>query len=337
MDNSEKQTQLLLSFIEEWNSGEGISAFTSGSTGAPKEISLTQQQIVRSAKRTLNFFGISKKNRLHCAISFEFIGGKMMIARSLIAGCRLTFSSPSLAPSPPDGEVALMSVVAAQMPHILSHREEFATVKAFLIGGSAIDNRLWDRIVASGINAWESYGMTETASHIAIRRIVGNSDRRPRFVALPGIRLSAGPDGCLVITDGDIRVETNDLTRIFPDGSFILTGRKDDVIVSGGLKILAPDVENALRPFMSSGVAQFIIGSLPDEVWTSRLVLVCVPENGIEDYYELKKSLEQSLEFIPEQVLPRKKRPKEVYIMKNLPLTPSGKIKRHFSQDDLLQ
>ena len=334
------QKQLLAEFLDQWFAGKGIEARTSGSTGEPKPIVLSHDHVERSARRTNHFFGISKRSRLHCAISFSFIGGKMMIARSLVSGCDLTFSEPSLELTPPQPgrKVSLMSVVPAQMPYILNHPEDFADVERFLLGGSAIDSRLWKRIIESGLNVWESYGMTETASHVAIRRVAGRADCRPRFVPLPGIKISTDAENCLQIVDEDLKVETNDIARICKDGSFEILGRRDDIIISGGVKILPQEVEAILRPHIEHLCLEFIVSSVPDEVWTSRLVLIGVPVGdqdtdyisgqNLEDF-STKIRLRATIDAIPLSVLPKKMRPKDIILMPSLPLTPSGKLLRH--------
>lgn len=315
-------------FLDEWFDGKGISAWTSGSTGEPKKIILSHDAVERSARRTNRYFGITRRSRIHCAISFEFIGGKMMIARSLVSGCRLTYSEPSLHVVLTETEgmgIDLLSVVPAQLPHILDNISDFSGVKRYLIGGSAIDSTLWDRIVNSGIEAWESYGMTETASHIALRRIKGSSAERPRFVPLPGVEIGKCFDGSLRIKDGDIIVKTNDLVKLHSDGSFIITGRKDDIIVSGGLKILPQDIERVLAPFLSSVTDKFYITSRPDPLWTSKLVLAAVaPQERLDEIINI-------IACIPETLLSKKIKPKEVVILENLPLTSSGKLNRRAS------
>lgn len=329
------QQQLLEEFLDQWHTGNGIKAHTSGSTGTPKDIVLPQSQILRSAQRSIRYFGITKASRLHSAMSFAFIGGKMMIARSLVSGCELTFSEPALCLEPPEGEkdISLMCVVPAQLPYILDNLEKFKNVKGYLIGGSAIDDRLWDRIVASGINAWESYGMTETATHVAMRRIAGNSESRPRFVPLPGIKISLGPDGTIHIKDADVSVLTTDLARMHTDGSFEIIGRKDDVINTGGIKVLPQEIEKSIQDFVNPYVESFYISSVPDIVWTSRLILVAVPKAGI-DPAETRETLLNIIRDIPSEIIEKKKLPKEVRIVEDLPRTQSGKLNRRFKFEE---
>lgn len=326
------QLHFLNSFLDEWNGGAGITAYTSGSTGDPKRIILPMDKVVRSARRTNLFFGISKSSRLHSGVSFRYIGGKMMIARSLLAGCELTFSEPSLHLEVPRGdrEVSLLTLVPAQMPHILEHKEKFSHVRRFLLGGSAIDDALWDAIAESGFDAYETYGMTETASHVALRRIVGPSYRRPRFAALNGVDLKVDPDGCLVITDGDDTVHTHDIAMLHNDATFTILGRSDDIIISGGVKILPQEVEGIIKPFVGRLCSDFFITSIPDTVWTAKLVLACVPA----DTAVRPGTLRHALDLIPTDILPKKMRPKEIVFIPSLPLTPSGKLLRRLPASD---
>lgn len=331
----ESQKQLLNEFLNEWNKGEGITVRTSGSTGTPKEIVLPHSQLLRSAHRSINFFGITRRSRLHSAMSFKFIGGKMMIARSLVSGCTLTYSEPAVELVPIKGKqpVDLICLVPAQFPHILDNIESYRNIKSFLVGGSAIDDRLWDRIVSSGLNVWESYGMTETATHVAMRRVCNEAYRRPRFVPLPGVEISTGFDDAILIRDAETFVSTTDIGKIYPDKSFEIIGRKDDVIITGGLKVFPMELESKLAPYISSFVQSFYVSWVPDMVWTSRLVLVMVPsvEQSEED---IKTAVMKSLSDVPEDVVPHKLLPKEIRIVSSLPRTESGKLNRRFKWNE---
>ena len=324
------QKELLNEFLTQWQAAKGITVRTSGSTGTPKEIVLPHSQLLRSASRSNKFFGITKSGRLHSAMSFQFIGGKMMIARSLVSGCQLTYSEPSLELEPIGGErdVNLMCLVPAQLPFILENLDKFQNIKGYLIGGSAIDDRLWDRIVTSGLNAWESYGMTETATHVAMRRICGSSKRRPLFVPLPGVKISLGEDKSIHIQDGDISVTTTDLASMNQDGTFEIIGRKDDIINSGGIKILPQEVEQQLLEYIGPFCQSFYISSVPHIVWTSKLILVAVPSSP--QLYDIKTQLMDIIQNIPEKSLPRRFRPKDVIIVDQLPRTQSGKLNRRY-------
>ncbi|MDE5874367.1 MAG: AMP-binding protein, partial [Muribaculaceae bacterium] len=148
-------------------------ARTSGSTGKAKEIRLPKEFVRRSALRTNRFFSIDSRSRLHSCVSPDFIGGKMMAVRSEMAGCRLTYETPSNRPlkDVEAGEITLLSVVPSQMLGLLDSDGNLPPVRHYLIGGSSLSTELRNKICDSGVDAWESYGMTETASHIALRRV----------------------------------------------------------------------------------------------------------------------------------------------------------------------
>lgn len=312
-------------FIAAWRSGMGIRVYTSGSTGSPKDIVLPHNQIVRSAFRTVRFFSIDQGSHLHSAVSFEYIGGKMMIARSLLAGCKLSFQPPSLRPEAPEEMITLMSVVPAQMASILSRKEEFRHVCNFLIGGSAISLELWREIANSGLTAYESYGMTETASHIALRKIEGDRPSDVPFRLLPGIDVSLDKDGSLIIVDDDITVKTNDLAQILPDGGLIIKGRIDDMIVTGGKKVLPQNIEIILAEHIDFQGHRFMIDSLSHPVWTNEIILVVEDIAVNDDFIDY---IQSAVNSIPEAVLQRWQRPKRYVKVKGLPVTSSGKIKR---------
>ena len=160
-------------FAQEWDSRDMITCRTSGSTGAPKEILLPKQEMVNSALRTIDFFGLTGDSLLYSCIAPDFIGGKMMLVRQRAAGCRFLWETPSNRPL--DGysgePISLLSVVPSQVIYILDNIKDMPVIDAMLVGGSSIPESLRHRIEKSGLNAYESYGMTETASHIALRRI----------------------------------------------------------------------------------------------------------------------------------------------------------------------
>lgn len=308
-------------FTEAWKEGKDVTVHTSGSTGMPKDILLTHHQMVRSARRTNKFFGIGQNSHLHSVISFEYIGGKMMIARSIEAGCRLTWQEPSLRPSAPASDTSLMSVVPAQMSSILEHENKFKGVNTFLIGGSSVTAELWPRISNSGVRAYESYGMTETASHIALRRVKGNDPSNSPFRPLEGVELSLAVDGCLIIKDEDIELKTNDIVTFTQDGGFFILGRKDDMIVTGGKKVLPQTIEKILAAHIDFKGKKFIIDSRPHPVWSNEIVLKVESDNNSNDL----SSLQSSIDKIPLSVFPRWQRPKEIIGVENIPLSASGK------------
>lgn len=309
-------------FLKEWrDSSADIEVPTSGSTGKPKLIRLPKSVCVESARRTNAFFGINAASRIHSCISPDFIGGKMVAVRAIVADCQFTFETPSNEPKIPfDGRVVdLVSVVASQMVYIIDHPDDFRHVRRYLIGGGALPYMMGDDIVNKGLDAWESYGMTETASHIALRRV--QSEPGP-FYPLPGIGISQNDEGCLVISGvRDEDVVTNDIVRIYPDGGFEVVGRKDNVIISGGRKIHPEEVEAKIRRLIPD-LGEFIVTGIPDAKWGQALELVIVRKSMTpKEARAILQLLRDGLEGW--------QTPKSISVVDSLPHTPNGKLRRN--------
>ncbi len=343
-------------FREEWESGEDfILAHTSGSTGTPKEIRLPKTLMRISAGATNDFFALGKGARFHSCVAADFIGGKMMLVRALMADGIFTAETPSnhpLSTLHPSEEIDLLAVVPSQMIHILENVSSLPNIKNIIIGGSAINPELRKRIADSGLNCYETYGMTETASHIALRKIT-NGIPLP-FYPLPWVKISIDFRGCLNIAipnspfckSSDKKehssdespaetsiVVTNDLATLSPDGGFYITGRIDDVIITGGKKLNPLEVEEALTRVAGIPV---VISSIPDEKWGEKAIAI-VPSDS--DVSIVKAAM-------PKLILPKWKHPKCILSLSylsslssqtsdsslssfsSLPATRSGKLDR---------
>lgn len=309
-------------FLKQWEDTacRAISASTSGSTGKPKQIELSKKLLTESAMRTIRFFNLNEHSHLHSCISPNYIGGKMMAVRASCIGADFTWEEPSNAPSLTDRKADLTSVVPSQMWHILTLPK--ALEDRFLIGGSAIPATLRKAISESHIECWESYGMTETASHIALRRV--ENEEGP-FYPLPGISIYLGDEGNLCISLGEDYppVITNDIAEIYSDGGFRILGRRDNVIISGGLKIIPEDVERRISPVLAQfGYDTFMISSTPDNKWGEKIILV------IETEEELSDHIKEEITRLLGTLLRRYEIPKEIISTGKIPTTANGKIKR---------
>lgn len=195
----------------------------------------------------------------------------MMMVRALECGGRFTWEQPSNSPLSgyTGNRIDLMCVVPSQMHHILQNMETLPETGAILIGGSPIPDDLRLRIARSPLRCWETYGMTETASHVAIRRV---SEPQKPFEPLPGIKLLQNDSGCLEIEiPGWRRFITNDVVKMDSEGRFSILGRVDNVIITGGLKVHPEQVEATLRPHLPF---DFMITSEPDSKWGERVVML---------------------------------------------------------------
>ncbi len=256
-------------FIEKWfDESPYLTAHTSGSTGRPKPISLLKSDMKASAMSTNRFFRITEKSRLLCPLSADYIAGKMMIVRAIVAGAQLWMEAPSNTPVHSDyGQVDLIAVVPSQVPHILSNPCIFNNIKYTLIGGAQLSTDLSRRIVEAKINAYVSYGMTETCSHVALRKV----DDSPEgiYEAMPDIYFTKDSRGCLIVRS-DSRsfkeLRTNDIVNLSDERHFSWKGRIDNVINSGGIKVYPEEIEMQLHPIVPHGI-EFYVAGCSDEKW----------------------------------------------------------------------
>ena len=299
---------------------------TSGSTGKPKDIKLTKEFMRSSARRTNEFFGIDEGSRLHTCLDFKYIASMMMTVRADEAGCELTSEIPS---SHPLGKVAkddridLLSLVPAQMEWILDSREKWSGIRTILLGGSAIPTLLRRRIELSGYNVWESYGMTETASHIALRKVAGNE---ASFKTMKGISVEVNDEGCLIVNmpDGQI-LTTTDIAEITGPDEFKILGRSDHTIISGGIKIRPEELECRLGPFIAY---DYCLSSMPDRKWGEKLVMVVEASGDNIDEELIQAAVEVRLRQYRKILDLGVKSPKDVVIVPSLPRTSKGLVDR---------
>jgi len=315
-------------FIDEWMSAiPYICVHTSGSTGKPKLIHLSKKLVEASARRSINHFGLDATSRLHLCLSPDYIAGKMVIVRALISGAAITAEAPVSSPLGMDTAdsmpVSLLSVVGAQIPGIFDRHREHALVpiRNLLVGGAPLSQSHAKMALEVADSVWESYGMTETASHIALRRISSSEDviYKP-FVPLDGIKIGADVRGCLTVTlPGETTLVTNDMVEINDKGNFKLLGRYDNVIITGGLKVHPEQVEQKIRHIMC-GIPYFI-SSEPDMKWGRRVVLALESSDLPED--RAKEIIAQAARLLPEH-----ERPRKVIAVKKFKRTDTGKIIR---------
>lgn len=257
-------------FIMDWMDKEDfILVKTSGSTGDPKRIPISKQAMVSSAIRTGNFFNVNiGDTALHC-LPADFIAGKMMLVRAMILGLSLELVKPSAHPMK---DLYRSYDFAAMTPMQAYHSlDRLHQVKTLIIGGAPISAALQEQLVAIHSNCYETYGMTETITHIAARRIA--LPQKP-FQALEGIHLNTDAEGCLLVDAPDIsdqRITTHDLVELHDKNTFTYLGRKDHVVNSGGFKISPEMVEKKLSRYLE---LPFFLYGIPDTILGQKLVLV---------------------------------------------------------------
>jgi len=237
----------VFSFIADWFSNkQQFVQETSGSTGTPKKINLSREQLLSSAKATLHFLSVKPGGKALICMDPTFIAGKMMLVRALEANLKIIAVNPSANPLQSiqdEIEFELVAMVPYQI-HCLFQDENLKKAKSIqhlLIGGAPLSSSLEAELIKHQINAYETFGMTETISHVALRKM-----GRPYFKTLPGIKISVDDRSCLVIKAdylSENAITSNDIVELIDEKSFKWLGRWDNVINSGGIKIIPEQEE----------------------------------------------------------------------------------------------
>ena len=311
-------------FLEEWNNDSPyVEVKTSGSTGEPKRMMVEKKRMLNSAKITCDFLGLKPGDTALLCMSLDYIAGKMMVVRSIERGLKLITVAPS---GHPLAKTNMKFVFAAMVPmqvynslQVPEERERLMQIEHLIIGGGAIDEAM-ERELRSFPNAvWSTYGMTETLSHIALRRISGD-DASDWYTPFPSVEISQTEDGCLIINAPQVCAETlvtNDIVEIAPDGRFRILGRKDNVICSGGIKLQAEEIERELKPYVR---VPYIISKRKDEKFGE--IVVLLTEGSTEE-----------AKLICEKYLPKYHIPKAYVHIDKIPLTETGKPARKQAAD----
>lgn len=317
-----------------WKDGKDyVVCHTSGSTGKPKEICLSKDFMRASARRTNAFFKIDGGSRLHTCLDFKYIASMMMTVRADEAVCLLTSETPSSRPLEgiaEDTRIDLLSVVPVQMEWLLDSPRHWKGIRNIIVGGSSIPSLMRRRIALSEYDVWETYGMTETASHIALRKV---TEADAPFKTLEGISVEVNGDGCLVVNmpDGSSLVTTDIAVATGPD-EFRILGRADHAVISGGIKIHPEELERKLGPFIAF---EYCISSIPDRKWGEKLVLVIESPSEDFDADLLREAVGIRLRQYRKILDLGVKSPKDVVIVQSIPRTSKGKVDRKGLMDML--
>jgi o-succinylbenzoate---CoA ligase len=308
-------------FLNEWVSdSDFVLAQTSGSTGEPKPIELSKSVMQKSAKRTIEYFGLQKDDKLLLSLPCRYIAGKMMVVRAIVGQMNLIAVDPANYFDFTEQEkFDFGAMVPNQVFKLLeqpSGIKKLQNIRNLLVGGSGISEEMEARISQLSSRIVLTYGMTETASHIAIRELSGKR-KSDLYQCLPGISVSLSENDCLQIHLPEFAesVKTKDLAQLVSDTSFRILGRADSVIISGGIKYSPETLEKKLEPLISE---RFVISSVPDEKLGEKLALV------IEGKPAETKVLEQKINGL----FTAFERPKIICFLEYFPKTVSGKIRR---------
>lgn len=319
----EPYEQSLGDFLLDWlNDEPTISVKTSGSTGNPKIIKLQKEHMVNSALATGGFFDLIAGNSALLCIPTDFIAGKMMLVRAMVLGLALDCVEPS---SRPLEFVSKQYDFCAMVPMQVDNSvDKINSIKTLIVGGAPISNYLQSKLQKSSCRIFETYGMTETSTHIAVKKV--NHSPESTFRLLPDIKISQDTRDCLVIDAPKIvneKITTNDVVKLISDSEFEWLGRADNVINSGGVKIFPEQIEAKLAPLMKN---RFFLAGLPDIRLGEKLVLIIESEKD-------PKALSDTNVFLP--VLEKYEMPKKVMVISKFIETGSGKINRRLTLEAL--
>lgn len=305
----------LQEFNSEWhNNLPYIVAHTSGSTGVPKSIRLLKSDMEASACATNSFFNLSSDAVFACPLDFGYIAAKMMAVRAEIAHGTFIEMPPSNSFNV-SKHVDLLAVVPTQAKCLLKNRQWASAVSNIIIGGAQLLPNDAQELLNSGYKCWQTYGMTETCSHVALKPLDAYL-----YTALPGISFSIDSRNCLVINAQQLSQRTfitNDIANLHSPTQFEWIGRYDNVINSGGIKIHPEVLEAQIRKALNPDFDFYITGR-PHAQWGEAVTMVAETTDNI--LVEVKNALRK--------VLPHKHLPKQYITVDTLPRTNNGKIKR---------
>ncbi len=317
-------------FLTEWRSSEPtLTVRTSGSTGAPKLMRVEKSRMRASALMTCDFLGLREGDSALLCMPLDYIAGKMVVVRSEVRRLRLIAVRPSAHPfAGLDESPFFAAVTPMQVFETLKVEEErqlMMGVRQLIIGGGAVNRDMAAELKRFPNAVWSTYGMTETLSHIALRRLSGD-EVSEWYTPFDGVELSADNRGCLVIEAPAVcseRLVTNDIVEFEADGRrFKVCGRADNVICSGGIKIQAEEMERMLEKYIKQ---PYVVAWEPDEKLGQAVTLVIEAEDGTIDT--------AALDAICHKILPKHWAPRSIRTMTSIPRTATGKLKRNFLSD----
>lgn len=305
----------VLNFLEDWYSEKPcVSVKTSGSTGVPKVFEVEKERMKTSATMTCDFLGLNRSDKALLCLPVEYISGKMMLVRAMERGLKLLIKTPSINPLEDlDEEVDFCAMTPLQVEYSLG---KIDLIKKLIIGGAAVSESLKAKLKGVMSYIYETYGMSETLSHIALKQITPNEE--PYFKPLRNIFLTQDERGCLCIEAPLLTSEklmTNDLVELKEGGFFSFLGRVDNVINSGGVKIIPEQLEDKLKKIIPN---ELVFTSVSDAVLGEKLVLVIEGEIS----QETQKLLSEIAYDKPYHA------PKKVIFLDKIPRTPNGKVGR---------
>lgn len=319
-----------LDFCYEWLNGKTEFIInTSGSTGNPKPIKLSRDLMIKSAELTGEFLKLKPKDKILIVLPTQFIAGLMMIVRAFVLELEMYIYNPSSNPLENIKllDFSLTSFVPLQIYEILKNNPNrlkiLESIKNILIGGAPINSNIENAIINLNNNIYHTYGMTETISHIALRKINGSS-RSEYFTTLKETKIDLDARNCLTINSPITSyntIITNDIAELINSFQFKILGRFDNIINSGGVKIQLEKVEKAISNilFDLNINESFFAYGLDDEKLNQKLVLFFESK-------EFSSRILEKLKYKMNNTLNKYEIPKEIFFLEKFIYTPTNKI-----------
>lgn len=329
IESGREDIQQLGLFVKEWlKDAPIIELKTSGSTGEPKSIVVEKNQMLASAAMTAEYFGFQKGQTALLCLPVHYIAGKMMVVRAMLSGLNLLCVPPSGDPLPalPLGVMIDFAPLLPMQLHISASTTSL--VKRILLGGAPIDPLLENQLQSFSSEIFHGYGMTETLSHVALRRVNGQQ-RSDLYEALNGIDFETDDRDCLIINAPFLNesVITNDVVALHSSTSFMWKGRADFVVNSGGVKLYPEEIERKVAEFLPY---RFFFAGVPDERFGERLCIFIegnpIPEEELKYLTELLRNHLDKYEY-----------PRDFIFVPDFQFTTSGKINRVATVQRFLQ
>ena len=322
-----------MQFCQQWLSGQQVfTVSTSGSTGVPKPITVYRSQMQASARMTAQALGLAAGDHALVCLNTGYIGGKMMLVRGMELDMDMTVIPPASHPFAGfkvDAHFDFTALVPLQLQQTLADQPEYIPLlnrmKAIIVGGAAVSYPLQTLTRLLKVPVYNTYGMTETVSHIALKRLNGKEEA-DEYRVLPGVEIAQDTRGCLMIkapSSNDQWLTTNDLVKLLDAQRFEWLGRVDNVINSGGVKIQVEKVEEKTeRVFVELGItARFIVAGLPHELLGQQVTLII---EGAAHGGETETKILTALQ----NVLDKYEVPRSVRYVSQFAETETGKIDR---------
>ncbi len=313
-------------FLMDWLSdSDTIMVKTSGTTGSPKMQTFTRHQLLASAKLTGDYFELSPGQSVLMCLPGGYIAGKMMLVRAMALGLDLHFVEPTSSPIPYERHFDFAAMVPIQLQASIKQLDQ---IDQLIVGGAPVSQELIRDIANVPASIYETYGMTETLTHVAVKKLNHTLSGLPEetFKALPGIEFETDARSCLVVTAAHLDLHkwvTNDVVTLLNNKEFSWRGRFDHVINSGAVKVHPEHVESILKDAFKCEV---IVTGIPDAQLGERVLGIVETKGGLDKFTEILESIEDLDEF---------EKPRELMAISEFTRNDSGKIDRNTTFEHL--